>query len=165
MTGATGRLDTRRYRQVLGNCPTGVTVITAAADDAAPAGMTVGTFTSVSLEPPLVAFLADKASTSFPRIRTAGGFCANVLAVGQEDICRAFATHGGDKFGRMAWTPTGTGAPRLDGVAVWVDCTFESIHVTGDHYFVVGRVQELDAPGDRHPLLFLRGGYGRFTSS
>lgn len=163
MTGATDQIDARRYRQVLGHYPTGVAVITALAADGAPAGMTVGTFTSVSLDPPLVAFLADRASTSFPRIRTAAGFCVNVLAVGQEEICRVFASPGGDKFGRLAWTPTSTGAPRLDGVAAWIDCVFESIHAAGDHYFAIGRVRELDAHRDRYPLMFLQGGFGRFS--
>jgi flavin reductase (DIM6/NTAB) family NADH-FMN oxidoreductase RutF len=147
----------------LGNYPTGVTVITALAADGYPAGMTVGTFTSVSIDPPLVAFLADKASTSFPRIRTAPGFCANVLAVGQDEVGRVFAAQGVDKFRRMTWAPTDTGAPRFEGVAAWVDCVFDSIQEMGDHLFVVGRVRDMDACGDRHPLLFLRGSFGRFA--
>lgn len=163
--GNTRQIDARRYRQVLGKYPTGVAVITAVTADGTPAGMTVGTFTSVSLDPPLVAFLADNASTSFPKIRTAGGFCVNVLAVGQEELGYVFAVRGGDKFGRMTWTPTCTGAPRFDGVAAWIDCAFESIQVTGDHYLVIGRVLELDAAGDRHPLMFLHGGFGRFSPS
>lgn len=158
------RIDRGHFRDVLGNYPTGVTVVTAIAGNGQPAGMAVGSFTSASLDPPLVAFLPDKSSTSFPKIRTAASFCVNVLAADQEQICRAFAMRGADKFAGVCWTPTSSGAPRLDGVAAWIDCDFESIAETGDHYLVLGRVRELHAPGDRRPLVFFRGGYGHFTA-
>src|SRR5581483_7424445 len=117
--GSTRVIDPKQFRAVLGNYPTGVVVITAVEDGGAPCGMAVGSFTSVSLDPPLVAFLPDKSSTSFPKIRTASSFCVNVLAAEQEDICRAFARSGGDKFAGVAWTPTASGAPKLDGVSAW----------------------------------------------
>ncbi|TFY23802.1 flavin reductase family protein, partial [Escherichia coli] len=139
------------YRDVLGNYPTGVVVITAIDTGGNPAGMAVGSFTSVSLDPPLVAFLPDKSSTSFPKIRTANGFCVNVLAADQEDVCRGFAMRGGDKFAGVEWKPTLSGAPRLEGVSAWIDCEFESITEAGDHYIVLGRVLELDAPGPDVP--------------
>jgi len=165
MTNTSTQIDGRRYRNVLGSYPTGVAVITAVAEDGSPTGMTVGTFTSVSLDPPLVAFLPDRTSTSFPRLRTAPSFCVNVLAAGQEGLCQTFATRGGDKFAGVTWTPTSSGAPRLHGVAAWIDCSLESIQHVGDHYFVLGRVREMHAHGERLPLLFLRGGYGRFEPS
>jgi flavin reductase (DIM6/NTAB) family NADH-FMN oxidoreductase RutF len=164
-SGSTTSIDGQRLRAVMGSYPTGVTVITAIGKDGEPAGMTVGTFTSVSLDPPLVAFLPDRSSTSFPRIRTASSFCVNVLAADQEDVCRAFATRGGDKFAGVAWTPTSSGAPRIDGVAAWVDCDFESVQEAGDHWFVLGRVRQLDASGERLPLVFYQGGYGKFAPS
>lgn len=159
------RVDPQRFRRVLGNYPTGVTVVTAIDADSKPAGMALGSFTSVSLNPPLVAFLADKNSTSFPRIRTATSFCVNVLSAHQEEVCRAFATRGGDKFAGVGWSPAPSGAPRLDGVAAWIDCDFESITHAGDHYLVLGRVRELDGADDGFPLVFYRGGYGRFSPS
>ncbi len=162
MTSPT-RFEDQHFRHVLGNYPTGVTVITAVAADGAPAGMAVGSFTSVSLHPPLVAFLPDKSSTSFPRIRTATSFCVNVLAADQESVCRAFATRGGDKFAGIEWEATKSGAPRIDGVAAWIDCDFESVTEAGDHYLVIGKVIDLDSPGDRLPLVFFRGGYGHFN--
>ncbi|HZZ52510.1 MAG TPA: flavin reductase [Pseudonocardia sp.] len=162
-SGSTTDIDPRRMRDVLGNYPTGVTVVTAIGEDGAPAGMAVGSFTSVSLDPPLVAFLPDKSSTSFPKIRTAASFCVNVLAADQEDVCRAFATKGGDKFAGVAWTPTDTGAPRINGVAAWIDCEFESITEAGDHYLVLGRVRDLHSSGEQLPLVFFQGGYGRFS--
>src|ERR1700704_4437262 len=105
MSSSTG-IDARHFRNVLGNYPTGVVVITAIDQAGAPAGMAVGSFTSVSLDPPLVAFLPDKSSTSFPKIRTAASFCVTVLAADQEDVCRAFATRGGDKFAGVKWSAT-----------------------------------------------------------
>jgi flavin reductase (DIM6/NTAB) family NADH-FMN oxidoreductase RutF len=163
MSSSTG-IDPRLFRTVLGHYPTGVVVITAIGEDGAPAGMAVGSFTSVSLDPPLVAFLPDRSSTSFPKIRTAASFCVNVLASDQEEICRAFARSGGDKFAGVSWTPCSSGAPRLDGVSAWIDCEIESITEAGDHYIVLGRVLELAAPGPPVPLVFFRGTYGHFTA-
>ncbi|HTK64424.1 MAG TPA: flavin reductase family protein [Pseudonocardia sp.] len=157
-------IDARHFRNVLGSYPTGVVVITAIDTEGNPAGMAVGSFTSVSLDPPLVAFLPDKSSTSFPKIRTASSFCVNVLAADQEDVCRGFAMRGGDKFAGVDWKPTSSGAPRLEGVSAWIDCEFESVTEAGDHYIVLGRVRELEAPGDGLPLVFFQGTYGHFKA-
>ncbi len=158
-------IDPGLYRRVLGNYPTGVTVVTAIDEEGRPVGMAVGSFTSVSLDPPLVAFFPDKGSSSFPRIRSSHSFCVNVLAADQEDVCRAFAQRGGDKFAGISWRPAASGAPRLDGVAAWIDCDFDSVTDAGDHYLVMGRVRELDGAGDGLPLVFFQGGYGRFSPS
>lgn len=162
-SGSATGIDGQRFRRVLGNYPTGVTVVTAIGEDGSPAGMAVGSFTSVSLDPPLVAFLPTKTSTSFPKIRTATSFCVNVLAADQEPLSRIFAARGGDKFSDVRWSSTGSGAPRIDGVAAWIDCDFESIQEAGDHYLVIGRVRELDSDGERLPLVFFQGGYGKFS--
>ena len=154
--------DARKFRDVLGHLPTGVVVITAVSDGL-PAGMAVGSFSSVSLNPPLVAFLPDKSSTTFPAIRQSGSFCVNVLSARQEFVCRAFATRGGDKFRGLSWTPAGTGSPILDGAVAWIDCDIEEIHEAGDHYIVLGRVRDLDVQVATIPLLFFQGGYGGFA--
>ncbi|ODU05959.1 MAG: hypothetical protein ABS81_05955 [Pseudonocardia sp. SCN 72-86] len=151
-----------RFRSVLGHYPTGVAVITALTPTGEPVGMTVGTFSSVSLQPALVSFLADHTSTSLPRIGSAASFCVNVLAEDQQDMGRTFAARGDDKFAGLGWSTTATGSPRLDGVAAWVDCTIEYVHTTGDHLLVLGRVVDLRADPQRRPLLFLRGGFGHF---
>jgi 3-hydroxy-9,10-secoandrosta-1,3,5(10)-triene-9,17-dione monooxygenase reductase component len=156
------RHSARHFRDVLGSYPTGVAVVTALASDGLPAGMAVGSFTSASLDPPLIAFLPDKRSTSFPRIRTAKTFCVNVLAADQQSVCAMFAARGGDKFASVDWTPTGAGAPRIAGVAAWLECEFMSVIEAGDHYLVIGRVLELDCQGDRPPLVFCGGRYGHF---
>jgi flavin reductase (DIM6/NTAB) family NADH-FMN oxidoreductase RutF/DNA-binding IclR family transcriptional regulator len=156
-------MDPGRFRHVLGHFPTGVVVVTAMRAGGEPAGMAVGSFTSVSLDPPLVAFLPDRSSTSFPRIREAGSFCINVLAGDQEHVCRAFATRGGDKYSSATWTPAGSGAPVLDGVVAWIDCDIDQVLEAGDHYIVLGRVRDLAVTQQASPLLFFRGGYGRFS--
>ncbi|PTT69066.1 flavin reductase family protein, partial [Arthrobacter sp. HMWF013] len=147
-----------------GQYPTGVTLITAAPGGAEPAGMVVGTFSSVSLDPPLVAFMPDVSSTSWPRIREAGSFCANVLTASQQDVCRAFSRKAEDRFSANAWGDTPSGSPRLDGAAAWIDCDIEDVIRTGDHDIVIGRVKALGVGSSKElPLLFLRGGYGSFT--
>jgi flavin reductase (DIM6/NTAB) family NADH-FMN oxidoreductase RutF len=156
-------VDGARFRQVLGHFPTGVTVITAITD-AGPVGLAVGSFFSVSLDPPLVAFCAGKSSTSYPKIAEAGHYCVNVLADEQEDICRVFASKGDDKFATIGWRPSpATGAPVINDVLAWIDCDIHAVHEAGDHYIVIGRVHELEVGHEGGPLVFFRGGYGRFT--
>jgi 3-hydroxy-9,10-secoandrosta-1,3,5(10)-triene-9,17-dione monooxygenase reductase component len=153
-----------RFRQVLGHFPTGVTVITATTDDG-PAGLAVGSFFSVSLDPPLVAFCAAKTSTSYPKIEAAGHFVVNILAEDQEDVCRVFASKGTDKFNGIGYRPSpGAGAPVISGVLGWIDCEIDAIHEAGDHWIVVGRVLDLEVAHEGGPLVFFRGGYGRVTS-
>jgi flavin reductase (DIM6/NTAB) family NADH-FMN oxidoreductase RutF len=155
-------MEPDRFRHVLGHFPTGVVVVTAM-HESGPVGMAVGSFTSVSLDPPLVAFLPDRGSTSFPKIREAGSFCINVLAADQEHICRAFAAKGGDKYGSAAWKPGGSGAPVLDAVVAWIDCDVDQVLDAGDHHIVLGRVRDLAVENTTSPLLFFRGGYGGFS--
>ena len=156
--------DGAKFRTVLGHFPTGVAVVTGMDADGQPAGMAVGSFSSVSLDPPLVAFMPDKSSTSWPKFRDSGSFCVNILGADQESVCRAFASRGGDKFADLAWRPAGSGAPLLDGVLAWIDCDTEVVHEAGDHYIVIGRVRELDIGTPALPLVFFQGGYGRFSS-
>lgn len=156
--------DGAKFRTVLGHFPTGVAVVTGMDADGNPAGMAVGSFSSVSLDPPLVAFMPDKSSTSYPKIRDAGSFCVNILGAEQESVCRTFATRGGDKFADLVWRPAGSGAPILDGVLAWIDCDTEVVHEAGDHYIVIGRVRDLDIGTPALPLVFFQGGYGRFSS-
>jgi flavin reductase (DIM6/NTAB) family NADH-FMN oxidoreductase RutF/DNA-binding IclR family transcriptional regulator len=157
-------IDPKHFRRVLGHFPTGVAVISGLDPEGKPAGMAIGSFSSVSLDPPLVAFLPDKSSTSWPKIAPSGKFCVNILASEQEDVCRTFAVKGGDKFASLKWSPAGTGSPRLDGVLAWIDCDVEVIHDAGDHLIVIGRVRELDVANPSLPLVFFQGGYGRFTA-
>jgi len=157
-------VDPRRYRETLGHYPTGVVIVTGIADDGEPVGMVVGTFTAVSLSPPLVAFLPRRDSRTFARLRTAGAFCVNVLAATQVWLCRRFTDpEVTDKFHGVAWTPAPSGAPIIDGGIAWIDCDYDAITEGGDHYIVLGRVRDMRVTGDEPPLLFRKGGYGRFA--
>jgi 3-hydroxy-9,10-secoandrosta-1,3,5(10)-triene-9,17-dione monooxygenase reductase component len=155
-------VDPARFRTVLGHFCSGITIITAL-DGGAPVGLTCQSFSSVSLEPPLVLFCATKSSSSWPRIRSAGHFCANILGEDQEELCRSFAQSGADKFAGVGWTPGPSGAPVITGCLAYVDCELEAVHDAGDHDIAVGRVLELDHAKAGGPLLFFRGGYGRFA--
>ena len=157
-------LDGAHFRHVLGHFPTGVTVVTAA-PGGVPAGLAVGSFTSVSLDPPLVAFCPGQSSTSWPFIERAGAFCVNILGEGQEGLCRVFAGKGEDKFVGVGWRPSEvTGSPILDGVIAWIDCTIDQVVAAGDHWIVLGAVRGLAAVDNvGGPLVFFRGGYGRFS--
>ena len=163
MSRAMPDIDSAHFRQVLGHFPTGVTVITATGSEGRPAGFAVGSFFSVSLEPPLVGFCAGKASSSWPGIRQAGAFCVNILAEDQEAVCRQFSSKVDDKFAGLGWTPASSGSPRLADVLAWIDCDVEAVHDAGDHEICVGRVRELGVERENGPLLFYRGGYGRFA--
>lgn len=162
----TVEIDGAHFRKVLGQYPTGVVVVTAIAADGAPLGMAVGSFTSVSLEPPLVAYVPDKKSSSWKALRESGDlFCINVLGADQEDVCRAVATSKERKFDGIAWRPSATGMPVLSGAVAYIDCTVHDIHDAGDHDIVVGRVHDLDVnAAAASPLLFFRGGYGSFSA-
>lgn len=156
-------IDPQHFRHVLGHFPTGVVAVTSCDDTGAPVGMTVGSFTSVSLSPPLVAFLPGKQSRTSAKILQNGQFCINVLGAHQESASRAFATGGDRKFDGLDWTPSPSGLPRLDSAVAWIECTVDAVHDAGDHDIVIGRVTSLDAAGPPLPLLFYQGGYGRFA--
>jgi flavin reductase (DIM6/NTAB) family NADH-FMN oxidoreductase RutF len=139
------RFDSRQMRDVLGHAPTSVAVVCGIEESGNPVGMVVGTFVSVSLDPPLVAYLPSLSSTTFPRLRGAESFTVNLLGADQHDLCRRFAASGGDKFHGVAWRASPvSGAPLLEGTAAWIDCVTEDVRVVGDHYLVLGRVVDLD---------------------
>jgi len=155
--------DEASFRTVLGHFATGVTIITAMDGDE-PIGVSANSFTSVSLDPPLVLFCAAKASTTWPRIEAAGKFTVNILNEHQEDVCRVFATKGADRFSRIGWRTSANGQPILHDSLAYIDCEMQEQHDAGDHIIVVGRVQELGVLSEEGPLLFYRGGYGKFAS-
>lgn len=151
-------IDQATYRQVCGHFATGVNVITATSDGD-PVGMAVNSFTSVSIDPPLVLFCAGKSSTTWPQIRAAGSFAVNILAEDQEEVSRAFASKDGDRFTGVGFRHGVTGAPILADVLAFIDCEIDAVHDAGDHELVVGRVIDMDVERETGPLLFFRGGY------
>lgn len=155
--------DPKVFRRVLGHYPTGVCVITAMQADGKPAAMVVGSFTSVSLDPPLVAFFPDRSSTSWPKIEAAKHFCVNVLAAHQQDLCRAFSSKAEDKFIGIPYRLSDQGVPILEDVVAYIDCGLYAVHEAGDHFIVLGEVRALDVEKPHAPLLFFQGGYGQFS--
>lgn len=155
---AVSAIAPERFRKVLGGYPTGVSVITSSDADGN-YGMVVGTFTSISLAPPLVGFFPDKSSTSWPRIARTGRFCVNVLGADQLAACRRFAGKHEDKFEGQSHSPSPGGLPILDGVIAWIECDISQITEIGDHLLVVGTVNALDCRENSKPLLFFGGSY------
>ena len=161
-------IDPALFRQVLGHFPTGVTIITATKADGTPVGFTIGSFTSVSLDPPLVGFLPMVSSTRWHDIADTGSFCVNVLGSVQGELCWQFAKSSVENpFEGVEWRPAPiTGSPILDGAIAWIDCSIEQVVEAGDHHFVMGRVLEMEHAHpdlDPVPLLFYKGKVGRFT--
>jgi flavin reductase (DIM6/NTAB) family NADH-FMN oxidoreductase RutF len=142
-----------------------VVVVTANGPDGQPVGMAVGSFASVSLDPQLVGFLADRSSTSFPLIQAAGSFCANVLAAHQRELCVRFATRSDDKFTGVTWARSPSGAPLLADTVAWIDCDLHDVIEVGDHKLALGSVRQLGTSSHGvAPLVYLRGEYGEFAS-
>lgn len=139
--------DSNHFRHVLGHVPTSVVVVTGCSAAGIPAGVTIGSFSSVSLEPPLVGFFQGVTSRSWPLIEQCGSFCVNVLAESQQELCWRFAKDpvegGASRFDDFEYTLSPSGAPVLPGVIAWIDCTIESVTPAGDHWFVLGRVSDL----------------------
>lgn len=156
-------IDSAQFRKVLGAYPTGVCAITALGADGNPLGMVVGTFTSVSLDPPLVGFLPDKSSSTWPMIEATGQFCVNVLGSDQQATCRNLAARGPDKFAEVEWTRSANGTPEIAGCIAYIDCAIANVVEAGDHWFVLGRVVAMDVARDEDPMLFHRGRYGGFA--
>ncbi|BCH56181.1 flavin reductase family protein [Agrobacterium vitis] len=155
--------DQAEFRRALGHYPTGVCIVTAQHDDK-PIGMTIGSFTSVSLDPPLVGFLPAHSSQTWPLIAKAGAFCVNILADDQSDLPGRFAKRDADRFQDIAHSRSSLDLPVFDGVVAWIDCTLHSAHEAGDHLFVMGNVLTLSVVRDRPPLLFCRGAFGGFVA-
>ena len=157
-------IDERHFRDVLGQLPTGVAIIASRGSDDVMLGMAVGSLASVSLNPPLVSFMAARTSTTFPRILETGRFVASVLSANQDHICRRFAIPGGDKFEGLAWDSAPSGLPLIQGALAWIDCGIEAVLEAGDHLIAVGSVTCLDSSRSGSPLVFFRGGYGGFAT-
>ncbi|MDB5972814.1 MAG: flavin reductase domain protein FMN-binding protein [Hydrocarboniphaga sp.] len=153
--------DPGTFRQILGHYPTGVCAITGTQPDGKAAVMIVGSFTSVSLDPPLVAFFPDKGSSSWPKVEACESFCVNVLADHQESLCRILASKDPNKFEGVPHRLSTRGAPILDGALAWIDCSLHAVHEAGDHYIAIGQVHDLDIHHLGSPLLFHKGAYGK----
>lgn len=150
------------YRRVMGRIATSVAIISGM-NGALPVGVSVGSFTSVSLDPPLVGFFIAETSSTWPVIEPTGGFCASILSADHEEVSRLFATKGADKFAGCSWRSSAHGRPIIDGAIAWMDCSIDKIVRAGDHRLVLGRIESMASSNDGKPLVFLGGRYGRLT--
>jgi flavin reductase (DIM6/NTAB) family NADH-FMN oxidoreductase RutF len=148
----------------MGHYPTGVAIVTAFHDDE-PVGLVVGTFTAVSMEPPLVAFMPMKSSRTYARLAAADAYCINVVAADQLDLCRTIAGGGEDKFDQVSWAPSAYGAPQLADAVAYVHCRPTQQVEGGDHWIVLCSVDAMEVTRPVTPLLFLQGTYGEFSQT
>jgi flavin reductase (DIM6/NTAB) family NADH-FMN oxidoreductase RutF len=154
--------DPRELRNAMGRFATGVTVVTARGRDGAAAGVTVNSFCSVSLDPPLVLWCLSKTAPCCRVLLHATHFAIHVLAENQAHLSERFSKPAADKFARLEISFGAGGVPLLDGVAALFQCRAEQRHDAGDHYIMVGRVEEY-AHSARPPLVFHSGRYARIA--
>lgn len=153
--------DPRTLRDAMGCFATGVTIVTALDADGAPGGLTANSFTSVSLDPPLLLVCIANTSGTAATLRAATHFGVNVLQIGQQPASNRFASKGTDRFANLPWAPGQTGVPLLASSLVSFECQRESLHEAGDHFILVGRVVRAQFEPHRDPLLYFRGKYRR----
>jgi flavin reductase (DIM6/NTAB) family NADH-FMN oxidoreductase RutF len=159
-------IDESEFRRVIGHFATGVAVVTThCGGDGTGCGLTVSAVSSVSLDPTLILVCVDRASDTHGWLEKSGVFAVNVLEEGKgETVARRFAGSATeDKFRGLAWRTEHTGAPVLDDALAWLDCRVTAVLPGGDHTIFVGEVVAADAR-EGTPLLYYRGGYGRFAS-
>lgn len=154
-------MDPSEHRKLFRHLPTGVVAITGVDEDGEELGMVVGTFQSLSVDPPLVMFSVDRSSSTWPRLRRLGTFSASVLGAEQESTCRALSRKGPRKLEDVARHNGPLGNPRLDGAVIWLDCRVTNEVLVGDHFMVVGEVLDV-TEGDGRALLFLGREFGRY---
>jgi 3-hydroxy-9,10-secoandrosta-1,3,5(10)-triene-9,17-dione monooxygenase reductase component len=150
--------DARAFRDALARFATGVAFITAV-PDGQPAGLIVNSLTSVSLDPPLVSFCPSRSSLTWSRMRRTRRFAVNVLASRHEAFARRATPAGADRFAGLDWQPGNHGAPLLIQALASLECHTVAEHPTGDHWIVVGRVDNLRISASTDPLVFFAGGF------
>jgi flavin reductase (DIM6/NTAB) family NADH-FMN oxidoreductase RutF/pimeloyl-ACP methyl ester carboxylesterase len=153
--------DARTLRDALGCFATGVTIVTAMSEDGVPVGLTANSFTSVSLDPPLLLVCLANSANSLPVFETVKGFAVNVVHIGQQPVSSRFASRGEDRFAATPWESWTTGAPIITGSLASFECERHAIHDGGDHKILVGRVIRVRYEPRRDPLLYFRGKYRR----
>lgn len=153
--------DARTLRDAMGCFATGVTIITAHASDGKPIGLTANSFTSVSLDPPLLLVCIANSAGSAEVLRSAENFAVNVLQIGQQPVSNLFAGKGEDRFAGTRWETGEYGAPILPSSLGIFECRRHALHEAGDHFLLVGRVEKASFEPRRDPLLYFRGKYRR----
>ena len=153
--------DPRTLRDALGCFATGVTVVTCVDDEGQPFGLTVNSFTSVSLDPPLLLVCLAKAAASAAALIEASHFAVNVLQTGQQPASIRFSTRAEDRFGTTPWACGEAGAPILKESLGVFECERHAVYDGGDHHILVGEVVKASFDASVDPLLYFRGRYRR----
>ena len=153
------RVGPARYRKVCAQFATGITVVTVVDAHGHPHGMTVNSFSSVSLDPPLVLVSIDLRHSILGHFLSASAFAVNVLAEGQEALSQRFSSVSEKRFEGIAWHPSSLGVPLLDGVLAHLECSVVRTFEAGDHTVLIGEVLAIAARRDHAPLVFYRGTY------
>lgn len=157
-------IDIAGFRRALGAFVTGVTVVTTIQPDGSPRGFTANSFTSVSLDPPLILVCIAKTASSYAVFSHTRRFAVSVLAGDQTDVSGVFASKAADKFAQVPWSTRKTGAPVMDGAAASFDCTTHEVVDAGDHIILIGRVVDF-VQTSASPLGYCRGAYVNFSLS
>lgn len=166
MNDASADFDGRRLRDTVGRFATGVTIITARNAAGQDVGLTANSFTSVSLEPPLLLFCLADTAQSHDAFDVGSHFAVNVLSSAQQDLSNRFARSGDDKFAGLTTDRWDGGVAILPGCLANLECAVHQRVEAGDHVIVIGRVLRLssaDDDGSEAPLLFYRGGYAQLS--
>ncbi len=158
LAGRLSRFDNRELRTAFGSFITGVTIVTTAGIDGQPRGFTANSFTSVSLEPPLLLICIGKSAASVDVFSRARGFAVNILSEAQKDTSVLFASKRPDKFEVASWRPGPFGNPLIEGSAAWFDCARHQVIDAGDHIILMGHVEAFSY-SDANPLGYARGHY------
>jgi flavin reductase (DIM6/NTAB) family NADH-FMN oxidoreductase RutF len=145
--------DPLRLRQVFGAFPTGVTAVAALIDEH-PMGLAASSFTSVSLDPPLVSICIAHSSRTWPVLSQAPRLGVSVLSAEQEAVGRQLAAKDADRFDELSWRVTADRAVLIEQASAWLDCSIDQQIRAGDHDIIVLRVHDLDSVTDRMPLVF-----------
>lgn len=158
-------IDKGLFREVMGHYPTGVAVITGRAADGELLALVVGTFSSVSLDPPLISFMPMKTSRTFDKLRRCESICINVIGGEQEDLVATIARRWENKFDGIEWFTSPSGNPVLDQSVAWIDARVTNTVDAGDHWIVLCTVSDLAVTNPVAPLIYFQGGYGSFVST
>jgi flavin reductase (DIM6/NTAB) family NADH-FMN oxidoreductase RutF len=163
--GAPADIDPRAFRQALGQFATGVAVITAEGADGSAIGMTMSSFNSVSVDPPLILFSIDRKAFSLAAMTEAKGYAVNILGRDQEHLSNRFAKALGDKWAAVEHTLGHMAAPLISGALAHFECAPYAHYDGGDHVIFVGRVVRFSAYPANEPLIFFRGAYRSLQST
>ena len=155
-------VDSKAFRHALGQFATGVSVVSGLMPDGTPAGLTVSTLASVSLDPPLVSFCIARATASLDAFVQGETFAVSILGEDQKAVSDLFASRPDDKFDDVTWKAGDNGCAIVSGSLASLECSRVALHEVGDHVLIIGQVDRVDAAGEGNPLLYFRGGYGRF---